>query len=204
MEGVVLNADGSDVESIAPGGYLRITSSQGAEVRRLEVRPDSSGTIQRHQWLNEKPTPWDENAAALLSKTLGAAAEIQGARSELERVREEELPRLKEELKSLQDIDLGELRRDLEKESANLEQLHINLDQLRENLRVSLGPKISETVNKAIESARLADLRLSDLQLKELNEEIARIRQTLPEEIDRQVREALQQLESLDLKVKPE
>jgi len=80
----------------------------------------------------------------------------------------------------------------------------VNLDQLRENLRVSLGPKISESVSKAIEAAHLADFHLSDLQLQEINQEIARIQKTLPEEIDRQLQEALQQLESLDVKVKPE
>ncbi len=139
----------------------------------------------------------DFKADALLSRTHRAIGDVRRARVELRRVREENLPRLQEELKNLQNIDLKKLQRDLEKEK-------LNLDQLRESILVNLGPKIGESVSRAIEAARLADLHLSDLQLQELNKEITKIRETLPVEIDRQVREALQQLQSLDLKVTPE
>lgn len=71
---VQFNDDYSDVESIASDGHFRISEERNGSMRhKLEVMPQSDGSLKRVYWAGGEVRPFDSAARAWLSKVLGDA-----------------------------------------------------------------------------------------------------------------------------------
>ena len=67
---VEFTEDGSDVKSIAAGGYLYVDDERGGAKRRLKVLPGADGTLQRTLTNDGKAAPFDAAAREWLGKLL--------------------------------------------------------------------------------------------------------------------------------------
>lgn len=64
------NEEYTDVNSVTPGGYVRVEESRGGQSQRYEVRQDIGGQLTRTYYRNGKEQPLDQAARDWISKTM--------------------------------------------------------------------------------------------------------------------------------------
>lgn len=70
LKGVRFNDDYSDMESIAPDGFLELRESRLGETRKLDIEPDSSGRLRYRYRVRGDERPFDADARAWLARVM--------------------------------------------------------------------------------------------------------------------------------------